>query len=422
MTPNIVLKNALKKLPEQVRSVLIQFTQHYQNAGWECFLVGGSCRDLILGETPKDFDFATNCPLEKSKKLFKKVIPTGESHGTLTILFKGLQFEVTRYRKDVETDGRRAVVCFSDSIEEDLKRRDLRVNAIAYDVLNGKVIDSEHGLLDFENRMIQFVGNATERVAEDHLRAIRYIRFIAKLSKYNFEYDPAEMKDVIQVFDDNFLAIERVYDEFHKMFKIKNRDNSFLTTYLDHLHLFRNFIPVAEQAKNVIRGMLKTESFLPLAFAYGKNKSVKEVVVDLKLTRPIKRLLPVLLRFQTLKAKNFTEVKRFLNQVQLEDFKAHQKAVDWIIGDSVSETVQTIVQKKLPYRISDLEISGKDLKAMGISGKKIGEVFLYLLENVWESPKLNSHLKLMQMTEDFMLFSGDPAHPPKTPNTGDLSM
>ena len=155
--------------------------QNYKDAGYECYLVGGSCRDLLLGERPYDFDFATNCPLSVSKKMFRRVIAVGASHGTLIIPFHGFHFEITRFRKDVKTDGRKAVIAYSDSIEEDQERRDLRLNAVAYDVITDRIVDSQNGIGDFRDKIIRFVGNAEDRIKEDHLRALRYGRLISKL-------------------------------------------------------------------------------------------------------------------------------------------------------------------------------------------------------------------------------------------------
>lgn len=416
MEQTSILNKRYKALPNTLKSVLEQFCKRYQASGWECFLVGGSCRDLLLGEEPKDFDFATNCPLEESQRLFKKVIPTGALHGTLTILFKGLQFEVTRYRKDVETDGRRAVVEFSDSIEEDLKRRDLRINAIAFDVVSGAVVDSENGLVDFQSKMIRFVGDPVERVMEDHLRAIRYIRFIAKLSPFGFSFNPKEMDAVISSFKGDALAIERIYDELYKMFKIKNRDNSFLAGSLAQLKLFQSFLPSKRVRYAVLSGILASESLLPLAFTYGQDKTVKEVVVDLKLTRAIKRLLSVLVRFQGVRPDDTIEMKRFMSQISPEDLKGEEEALDWIMGGGFSKKIEDILKANVPYRIGDLKISGKDLKLLGIQGKKVGETFAFLLEHIWIDPSLNCHSTLLQIAEEFRLFPSDPVHPLKTLN------
>ena len=176
-------------LPPKKKKAINSFCEIFQTAGYECFLVGGSCRDLLLGIEPSDFDFASNCPLSIIRTLFPKVVATGESHGTLTVLYSGFQFEVTRYRKDVSTDGRRAAIEFADSIEDDLKRRDLRLNALAYNVLEDHIVDSQNALRDFKEKIIRFVGNARDRILEDHLRALRYGRMIVMLKSSGFSFN-----------------------------------------------------------------------------------------------------------------------------------------------------------------------------------------------------------------------------------------
>lgn len=415
---NHILKERFEKLPSAVRNTLVEFGRRYTGAGWEIFLVGGSCRDLILGEIPKDFDFATNCPLNETKKLFKKVISTGETHGTLTVIFRGVQFEVTRYRKDLETDGRRAVISFSETIEEDLKRRDLRVNAIAYDVVSGNVVDSEGGLDDFNQKVIRFVGDPAERIQEDHLRAIRYIRFISKLSYYGFTFDSNEMNAVLKNYDDQFLAIERIYDELKKMFCIKNCDDRFLIHHLGKLKLFQRFFPMEKERQKVIRGLFETQSLLIPAFFYGNKKKVKQVIMELKLTRSIKRLLPVLQRFYGTDMSNRIAVKRFLNLVHVEDWKQHEKAVDWILSGPVLKIGRDILKKGEPVWIKDLDISGKDLKEMGITGRKTGYTLGRLQEEIWKKPEWNSHLNLFQMAKDMVTSPDGPVHPQEIPDKG----
>ena len=150
--------NSLKKLFEnmdnQFKKDTLNIIQNYMDNGYECYIVGGPIRDLLLGIPPKDIDLASNCPLEKTKKLFKNIIPTGESHGTLTIHIGNEDYEVTRYRRDVTTDGRNATIEFSKTMKEDQQRRDLTINSIAYNPINDEIIDSTGGMEDFNNKNI----------------------------------------------------------------------------------------------------------------------------------------------------------------------------------------------------------------------------------------------------------------------------
>jgi len=373
----------------------------YKGAGYECYLVGGSCRDLLLGETPYDFDFATNCPLSESRKLFKRVIAIGATHGTLIIPFQGFHFEITRFRKDVKTDGRKAVIEYSDSIEEDQERRDLRLNALAYDVLEDRVVDSQNGISDFRDKLIRFVGNAEDRIKEDHLRALRYGRLISKLLPMGFSFDPGEMKAVIRVFDSRFLSIERVYDEFGKILAPGPKDNRFLIDYLPELNIFKQFFGDPQNTKAVIEAIVETGNMLPLAFQYHKTHTIKETVYALKLSKENSRLVSLLNEFSEQDLSNETVLKKLLSQAEYIDENALLIAINDLVGVDVSRRALDIMKQKQPYRIKDLALQGNDLREIGIAGRNIGLTLNYLLGLVWDKPQLNSTDQLLKLADEF---------------------
>ena len=145
--------------------------------------VGGCVRNEIFGEPIADVDIATDALPEAVMALAEKegfrAIPTGIEHGTVTVICRGRSYEITTFRKDVETDGRRAVVAFSKDILEDAQRRDFTFNAL-YIQADGEVIDPLGGLEDAKSRRLRFIENAFERIAEDSLRILRYFRFYAQ--------------------------------------------------------------------------------------------------------------------------------------------------------------------------------------------------------------------------------------------------
>ncbi|HOQ12602.1 MAG TPA: hypothetical protein PK104_09590, partial [Spirochaetota bacterium] len=130
---SIVTKNII--IPERLQKPLYDFINIFHKKGYECYLVGGCVRDFLLGNETYDYDFATNARPEEVMNIFRKVVPTGIKHGTVTVLYGGMEFEVTTYRADGKyLDGRRPEsVSFSDSLEEDVKRRDFTINGLAYD-------------------------------------------------------------------------------------------------------------------------------------------------------------------------------------------------------------------------------------------------------------------------------------------------
>lgn len=153
-----------------------------KEAGFEAFVVGGAVRDAALGMAVKDVDFATNAVPEVVSTLAHdrglKVIPTGIEHGTVTLVDGAASYEVTTYRKDVATDGRRAVVAFAQDAATDAGRRDFTMNAL-YARADGTVYDPLGGWDDLQARRIRFIGDAETRIREDGLRILRFFRFYA---------------------------------------------------------------------------------------------------------------------------------------------------------------------------------------------------------------------------------------------------
>lgn len=153
-----------------------------ESAGYKALFVGGCVRNALLGAPVSDVDISTDATPKTVTNLAEnadfKVVPTGIDHGTVTVIAQGRPHEVTTFRRDVETDGRRAVVAFSTDVAEDAKRRDFTMNALYADV-RGDVIDPLGGLSDLIARRLRFVGDAETRIREDYLRILRFFRFHA---------------------------------------------------------------------------------------------------------------------------------------------------------------------------------------------------------------------------------------------------
>ncbi|CAN7265809.1 CCA tRNA nucleotidyltransferase [Bosea sp. LjRoot237] len=151
--------------------------------GEEARIVGGAVRNALLGEPVADIDLATTClpdeTMRRARAAGFKAIPTGVEHGTVTVVIDGAPFEVTTLRRDVETDGRHAVVAFGRDFREDALRRDFTINALGLDAA-GVLHDYADGLADLAARQVRFIGAASERIAEDYLRILRFFRFHAR--------------------------------------------------------------------------------------------------------------------------------------------------------------------------------------------------------------------------------------------------
>ncbi len=151
-------------------------------SGYRAYFVGGCVRNALLGAPVGDIDIATDAAPKIVSDIAEnagfKVIPTGIDHGTVTVIAESIPHEVTTLRRDVETDGRRAVVAYTSDLAEDAARRDFTMNAL-YALPSGEVLDPLGGIDDLRARRVRFVGNAHQRIAEDYLRILRFFRFHA---------------------------------------------------------------------------------------------------------------------------------------------------------------------------------------------------------------------------------------------------
>lgn len=168
-------------LPDDVKQIIETLEQH----GYEGYAVGGCVRDSILGRIPNDWDITTSATPQQVKKLFLRTVDTGIQHGTVTVLMGKEGYEVTTYRVDGEYEDARhpKEVTFTANLEEDLRRRDFTINAMAYNDSEG-LVDVFGGRADIEQKVIRCVGNAEERFGEDALRIMRAVRFSAPARIY----------------------------------------------------------------------------------------------------------------------------------------------------------------------------------------------------------------------------------------------
>lgn len=188
--------------------------------GHRAFLVGGAVRNALLDQPVQDIDIATDARpeqvIELAARAGLKSVPTGLDHGTVTVVAKGSGFEVTTFRRDVETDGRRATVAFSGDLAEDAARRDFTMNALYADA-SGQVIDPVGGLPDLHARRLRFVGQPEQRIREDYLRILRFFRFLAW---YGREAEPSAVAACRALRDGlNGISRERVGQEMRKLLR-----------------------------------------------------------------------------------------------------------------------------------------------------------------------------------------------------------
>jgi tRNA nucleotidyltransferase (CCA-adding enzyme) len=206
---------------------VLDICKELRKVGERAWVVGGCVRDTLRGERVNDWDVATTALPAKVQKTFRKVIPTGIDHGTVTVLWKGEGFEVTTLRGEgTYSDGRRPDnVVFVGDIDQDLARRDFTVNAIAYDPVDGHVVDPFGGLTDMKHKVLRAVGNPSKRFQEDGLRILRGARFVATLGFELEEDTEAAFGGALDTF--RKVSPERVREEWLKAMKANAPSRAF---------------------------------------------------------------------------------------------------------------------------------------------------------------------------------------------------
>ena len=187
-----------------------------EDAGFEAYFVGGSVRDVLLHRHVHDVDITTSAYPEEVKELFDKSIDTGIKHGTVTVLYGGESYEITTFRTESGyQDFRRPDhVTFVQNLDEDLKRRDFTINALAMD-MHGYIVDLFNGIEDLKNHIIRAVGNPEKRFHEDALRMMRAVRFMSQLEFKLEEKTEQAIKDNHELLKK--ISVERIREEFVKM-------------------------------------------------------------------------------------------------------------------------------------------------------------------------------------------------------------
>ncbi len=224
--------------------------------GHIAYFAGGCVRDIVRGETPKDFDIATDAKPEIVRKLFPRTYAVGAHFGVIIALENGFQFEVATFRSDeAYIDGRRPSAVHFSSPEEDAKRRDFTINGMFYDPVAEKVIDFVGGRADIDAKLVRAIGDPAQRFAEDRLRMLRAVRFATVLD-YTIDTHTWDAL-VANATSINEISAERIRDELVRIFLSPNRTRGW--DLLDSSGLMRAILPELDRMK----GVLQPEQFHP---------------------------------------------------------------------------------------------------------------------------------------------------------------
>lgn len=224
---NIIFEERVKSkmsIPKEV----MQIHDLFKKEGFKLYIVGGAVRDTLLDKPIKDYDLATDAPPDKVEDMLKRAkirtIGTGKSFGVINAYIGTEEYEIATFREDVGKGRRPDSVIFSD-IETDVKRRDLTINALFYDIETKEIVDLVGGIEDIKNKVVRTVGDADERFSEDRLRVLRAVRFAARVGS---KLDPAIDRSLKKDNSLEGVSSERIRDEFLKGIKSAKSVKHFL--------------------------------------------------------------------------------------------------------------------------------------------------------------------------------------------------
>lgn len=436
-------------LPEKVMMIINNLQFH----GHEAYAVGGCVRDSVLARKPEDWDITTSAKPEEIKKIFRKTVDTGIEHGTVTVLLGKDSFEVTTYRIDGAYEDSRhpSEVRFTNRLEEDLKRRDFTINAMAYNE-DTRLVDIFGGMQDLNHHLIRCVGNPEERFSEDALRILRAVRFSAQLN-FSIEEKTAE---AVRKLAPNLINIsaERIQAELVKLLisshpeRIQDACELGITKVIlpewDNMVGVRQHTPhhKYDVAQHTVRAMknIKRDKILRLTMLFhdmgkpmmrttdenGRDHFKGHALVSEEIARKVMRRL----KFDNDTIKKVTRlvcyhdyrveatpqnVRRAMNRIGVDMFP-YYLAVRMADVKAQSlyqrrEKIENIIAMRELYKetllrhdcvtLRQLAVSGKELMELGMRpGREMGSMLTELLEYVIDDPARNTKETLCRYVKE----------------------
>lgn len=391
-----------------------------QEAGYPTYLVGGSVRDLLRGVAPKDFDLATAALPEQVQACFRRVLPTGLQHGTVTVLLNGHQVEVTTFRSEgLYLDGRRpSEIAFHDDVEADLARRDFTINAMAYDPRAKRLVDPFDGRGDLLRHLVRCVGEPSERFGEDGLRVVRAVRIATVLE---FDLDgptEAAISGALTTFDR--IARERVTDELVKLLNAARADRGL--RLLRRTGLTRTIFgegaledgPEIDHAVALCPSELEARLALWLGLGQ-RGLNVQALMEKLVLSRRSQDAVTRLsgrLRLAELADASEGTLRRVLathpaDEVPLVAEVGRAAApvlgLDPVAAVTAGTRLRALLAENPPLQPRDLALNGAAImRVLAIPpSRRVGEATRFLMERVLDEPSLNTESALTGLLGEF---------------------
>lgn len=452
----MINKNYNINIPKDVCFILDTIETHRG----ESYIVGGCVRDSILNKIPKDYDITTNLIPDQICNIFRTlnytVIETGIKHGTVTIMINKVGYEVTTFRTDgvYENNRHPSNVIFTNSLKDDLSRRDFTINSLAYNPQKG-LIDYFNGLDDIKLKTVKCVGNPNKRFSEDALRILRGFRFCSQL---NFSMESKTLIEAVKLKASiSKLSKERISSEINK---ILLADSDVLKTIIE-LNILDNIIPeiyecldfdqnnpyhdlnvfnhIMKSVKNIDNELHLKLTMLLHDITKPRHKTIDEKgvghfyghpVTSAELsTKILKRLkydnaniekVYTLIFYHDREIGSKKSIKKLLNLIGVDLLKdlLKVKEADIISQNNkfyaerhlellnIKNNLEEILENKECFSIRDLNINGKDLINIGYKqGKDVGIVLNKLMETVIDNQELNNKDDLMQIAKNILFFT-----------------
>ncbi len=408
-------------VPEVPGSV-VRLIERLERAGYESWTVGGAVRDALRGNAGRagDWDLATRATPRQVRRLFRRTVPLGIEYGTVGVFGDdGVLHEVTTFRHDVATFGRRAVVAFARTLEEDLARRDFTINAMAWHPLRRELRDPHGGARDLREGVLRAVGDPRERFREDYLRILRGLRFAGA---FGLRIEPRTWQGMVEAVPGIArLSRERIRDELLRVLsgpapsralELYERSGAravFLPELTDGLG------PAALATVDAVRGK-RAEVRMAALLVLGGGVRPAPILSRLRFSRAEAGRIaaaassgpgpdPVLLANPAARRRWMARTgRRKLRGV----FRLWLAALRAGASPSSREAVLGLVAAArrdqrcgVPLSVGELAIAGRDLLALGWSpGPRIGRTLGSLLEAVWEDPALNRRSTLLHLARE----------------------
>lgn len=426
-----------------------------ENAGFECYAVGGCVRDILLNLEPDDIDFTTNATPDEILDCFTeyRTFELGKKFGTISVVDNDTVYEITTYRIDgLYNDSRHPDdVVFSRNLKDDLARRDFTVNAMAMDKC-GNIVDIFGGREDLSNRIIRAVGNAEERFTEDALRIFRALRFACKL---NFEIEE-NTSAAAKKLANTLLNIhpQRLRDELTSLLLSDSASDiiaeykEIFFTIIPELTECDNFLQItAHHRYDVLTHILKTLEYAPkdaeIRFAllfhdiakpqsYTKDKAgishfnghpaksadiATEILKRFAFPAVFIKKVELLIKYHDKRfEKPRLHIKKILSELTDDDFRKllviqrcdvlaqseYLREEKLAHIDFIESELNSIIEEEACFKLKDLAVNGNDMINLGLNGYRIGEMLDVLLNNVIEEKINNNKEELLKYAVDYM--------------------